>query len=119
VTLPANPKALVKEVRRLSEQMADPSISHLDRAVLATRIAEAADYLARFEVTAARDADGCTWQQVGDAFGVIRQTAQERFGQGPEGMRSRSTRYGEGWRQSKSAKASGSTSSSSSRRRSG
>lgn len=109
----------MKHLRELSEQLADPSVSHLDRAVLATHIAEAADYLARFEVVIARDADGCTWQEVGDAFGVIRQTAQERFGKGPEGMRSRATRYGEGWRQSKSAKVSGSTSRSSATRRSG
>ncbi|MGH3848193.1 MAG: hypothetical protein ACRDRT_00510 [Pseudonocardiaceae bacterium] len=62
---------------------------HLRRAVLADRIAVAAERLARAEVIAARDKGGPSWQEVGDAFGVSRQSAHERFRTGPDGMHSR------------------------------
>lgn len=65
---------------------------HLARAVLADHLAKAAERLARLEVDAARSLDGATWQQVGDAFGVIRQTAHERFHAGPDGPHLRPAR---------------------------
>ena len=52
---------------------------HLLLAVSATRIAAAADRMARAHVTLARDTDGVTWDQIGDAFGTTRQSAHERF----------------------------------------
>jgi hypothetical protein len=53
------------------------------------RLAEAADRLARVEVMAARELDGATWAEVGDALGVRPQTAHERFRTGPDGLHSR------------------------------
>ena len=52
---------------------------HLLLAVTAARIASAAERLARTHVALARDKDGMTWEQVGDAFGTTRQSAHERF----------------------------------------
>ncbi len=63
--------------------------THLEKAVLSLRLAEAADWLARVEVTAAREHDGASWADVGQALGVNRQAAHERFRTGPEGMHSR------------------------------
>jgi len=65
------------------------STSHLERAVWATRLSEAADRLARAEVISAREDDGATWEDVGATFGVSRQTAHERFRTGPDGLHSR------------------------------
>ena len=65
---------------------------HLARAAIADRLAVAAERLARAEVVAARNLDGATWQQVGDAFGIIRQSAHERFRAGPDGPRTRPAR---------------------------
>ncbi len=62
---------------------------HLDKAVLSLRLAEAADWLARVEVMAAREHDGASWANVGQALGINRQAAHERFRTGPEGMHSR------------------------------
>jgi hypothetical protein len=62
---------------------------HMRAAVAALAIAEAAERLARAEVLAARESDGATWEQVGAALGVSRQTAHERFRTGPDGMHSR------------------------------
>lgn len=78
-------------VARLVRDLAVAKASHLDRAVLAMRLAEAAERLARVEVAAARDG-GATWQDVGDAFGTNRQAAHERFREGPGGGRSRLSR---------------------------
>ena len=44
--------------------------------------------ISRTEVMAARE-DGATWAEVGDAFGVTRQGAHERFRTGPDGLHSR------------------------------
>lgn len=63
--------------------------SHLDRAVVALRLSEAADRYARAEVIAARELDGSSWADVGNALGVSRQTAHERFRAGPDGLHSR------------------------------
>ncbi len=67
----------------------DGSQQRLRVAVAARALADAADRLARVEVLAARELDGATWEQVGEAFGVSRQSAHERFRTGPDGMHSR------------------------------
>lgn len=55
------------------------SSGHLVLAVAAARVAAAADRLARTHVALARDKEGVTWDQVGEAFGTTRQSAHERF----------------------------------------
>ena len=55
------------------------SSRHLVLAVAAARVAAAADRLARTHVGLARDKEGMTWEQVGEAFGTTRQSAHERF----------------------------------------
>lgn len=62
---------------------------HLNAAVAALALAEAADRLARLEVMAARERDGATWELVGSALGISRQSAHERFRTGPDGLHSR------------------------------
>lgn len=62
---------------------------HLDAAAAALLLADAADRLARAEVMAARDIDGATWEQVGIALGMSRQSAHERFRTGPDGLHTR------------------------------
>jgi hypothetical protein len=52
---------------------------HLLVAIAASRLAAAAERLARAEVAEARAADGLTWEQIGEAFGTTRQSAHERF----------------------------------------
>ncbi len=69
--------------------LSDGSQQRLRVAVAARALADAADRLARVEVLAARESDGATWEQVGEAFGVSRQSAHERFRTGPDGMHSR------------------------------
>lgn len=64
-------------------------VSHLERAAAALAVSAAAERLARVEVMAARSGDRVSWQDVGDALGVSRQTAHERFRTGPDGMHSR------------------------------
>lgn len=70
--------------------------SHLRIAVAALGIAQAAERLARAEIIAARELDGVTWEEVGAALGVSRQTAHERFRTGPDGMHSRRFKLTEG-----------------------
>lgn len=55
---------------------------HLLLAVTAARIAAAADRIARTHVRLARETEGATWEQVGEAFGTTRQSAHERFRSG-------------------------------------
>ena len=62
---------------------------HLQVAAAALALAGAADRLAREEILVARDVDGATWEQVGEALGISRQGAFERFRTGPDGMHSR------------------------------
>lgn len=51
------------------------------RAVLAARLSEAFDVLSSEAVAEARAGDDpATWAEVGDAFGIRPQSAQERFG---------------------------------------
>ena len=66
----------------------DPS-SHLEAAAIALLIAAEADRYARVEVMAARNADGASWTEVGEALGMTRQSAHERFRMGPDGYHSR------------------------------
>ncbi len=63
--------------------------AHLDHAVVALELSEAAERYARAEVIAARELDGASWADVGKALGVSRQTAHERFRTGPDGLHSR------------------------------
>ena len=80
-----------QEVARLALAVAGPRASRLERAAVLLRIAADADRLARREVTAARELDGASWADVGEALGVSRQTAHERYRSGPEGGASRMT----------------------------
>lgn len=82
---------LRRAVRRLApaRRMVSTSVSpHLTAAAAALALADAADWLARAEVMAARE-DGATWEQVGEALGISKQGAFERFRTGPGGMHSR------------------------------
>ena len=75
-------------VRRTAD--GDEALSrHLRVAAAALALADAADRLAREEILFARDADGATWEQVGEALGISKQGAFERFRTGPDGMHSR------------------------------
>ena len=56
-----------------------PTSQHLLLAVSAARLAAEADRLAQVHVNVARETEGVTWEQVGDAFGTTRQSAHERF----------------------------------------
>lgn len=67
----------------------DAASRHLRVAAAALALADAADRLAREEVLVAREADGATWEQVGEALGISKQGAFERFRTGPDGMHSR------------------------------
>ena len=51
----------------------------LDLAVLAVEAQEALEVHAAREVALAREQDGLTWEQVGDAFGISTQSAHHRF----------------------------------------
>lgn len=78
-------------VAGIVKELAAADSGHLDRAVVAMSVVDAAERLARVEVAAAR-ASGATWQEIGDAFGTNRQAAHERFREGPDGGRSRLSR---------------------------
>ncbi len=84
-------KKLESAVRELLESLAGGrrETTHLDKAVLSLRLAEAADWLARAEVMAARKHEDASWADVGQALGINRQAAHERFRTGPGGMHSR------------------------------
>ena len=56
-----------------------PASEHLLRAVTAARLAAEADRLAQVYVNLARETEGATWEQIGEAFGTTRQSAHERF----------------------------------------
>lgn len=79
-------RAVVELVSSLVAAGADRS--HLGRARIAARIADEAERISRTEVMAARE-EGATWAEVGEAFGVTRQAAHERFRTGPDGLHSR------------------------------
>jgi hypothetical protein len=83
-----------RAIRSLIDDLAraDARQPHLSRAAIADRLAKAAERLTRLEVDAARSLDGASWQEVGDAFGIIRQSAHERFHAGPDGPHRRPAR---------------------------
>lgn len=79
----------VKRLLPSADSQELPASRHLRLAVMALAVAEAADRLARAEIMAARAEDGASWQDVGQALGITRQAAHERFRTGPGGMHSR------------------------------
>jgi hypothetical protein len=88
--------AIEERLRRvLDDLLGGDGASHLDRAVAADAIASVAERMCRVEVMSARDFDGSTWEQVGHAFGMTRQSAHERFRAGPDGLHSRMARKGD------------------------
>ena len=91
VARPTTAKALSQEIARLARAVAGPRSTRLDRAAALLRISEDAERLARTEVSAARQNDGASWADVGEALGVSRQTAHERYRSGPDGGSSRVT----------------------------
>lgn len=80
-----------EQVRALVERLTEGgrAANHLSKAASALEVAAVAERLARQEVMAARELDGATWEQVGAALGVSRQSAHERFRTGPDGMHTR------------------------------
>lgn len=84
-------KAVEDAVRRAVEELAlaahrqrgrnrrPEPLGHLLFAVTAARFAAAADRIAHAHVQLARETEGATWEQVGEAFGTTRQSAHERF----------------------------------------
>ena len=80
-----------EELERLARKVAGPRSSRLERAAALLRIADEADRVARREVSAARELDAASWADVGEALGVSRQTAHERYRSGPDGGASRVT----------------------------
>ncbi len=51
----------------------------LDAAVLAITLSQALEVVAAEQVALAREHDGVTWEQVGEAFGISMQSAHSRF----------------------------------------
>ena len=82
---------IATELTRLIRELSGEGSSRLERAALALRVADAADRVARTSIDAARAVDGASWTDVGAVLGVTRQTAHERFRDGPDGGRSRFT----------------------------
>lgn len=89
VTFVARRSNLQRRLDDLLDEVSAGTSDHLERAVLAAKLSECADRLARVEVMSARELDGATWAEVGRAFGVSTQTAHERFRAGPDGLHSR------------------------------
>ena len=52
---------------------------HLDVAVLAIELSLAMEWIAGEHVAMARELDGVTWVDVGEAFGISMQSAHHRF----------------------------------------
>lgn len=88
-------RAVLELAREVAGRL-DASPTHLAVAVAAHRIAEIAERTARAEVRLAKEMDGVSWAGVGEAFGVNRTTAHERFRSGPDGAHTRSVRLREG-----------------------
>jgi hypothetical protein len=86
-----NDQRVAREARRLIKVLAGPGADRLTRAGVALQLAEAADRAARVEIAAARQSEGASWADVGEALGVVRQSAHERFRAGPDGGHSRLT----------------------------
>lgn len=88
-------RAVLDLARDVAKRL-DEGPSHLAVAAAAHRIAEIAERTARAEVQLARERDGVSWAGIGDAFGVNRTTAHERFRSGPDGAHTRSVRLRDG-----------------------
>lgn len=88
---PGAARAVHRAVADLLVSQSDVEVhsQHLRTAAAALALAQAADRLARAEIVLARDEDGATWEDVGEALGISRQAAHERFRTGPDGMHSR------------------------------
>ena len=71
--------AAVRRRRAARSNVSATPSGHLLLAVTAARLSAAAERLALAEVARAREAEGLTWEQVGEAFGTTRQSAHERF----------------------------------------
>ena len=82
---------VAREARRLIAELAGPNADRLTRAAVALELAEIADRVARVEITRSREGDGASWADVGEALGIARQSAHERFRAGPDGGHSRLT----------------------------
>ena len=80
---------VIESLVRASADGEEAVSRHLRVAAAALALADAADRVAREEILAARDTDGATWEQVGEALGISKQGAFERFRTGPDGMHSR------------------------------
>jgi hypothetical protein len=52
---------------------------HLDVAVLAIELSQAMEWIAGEHVALARELNGSTWEDVGEAFGISMQSAHHRF----------------------------------------
>ena len=52
---------------------------YLDLAVLAIELSQAMEWIAGEHVALARELDGVTWEDVGEAFGISMQSAHHRF----------------------------------------
>lgn len=77
---------IAKELGLPVDRYPDPVTGRLRRRVkplslaqLAIDTQEALEVLAAQEVAAARDLEGATWGQVGEAFGISTQSAHHRF----------------------------------------
>lgn len=71
------PRGSYPESKRSSRSMSQPR--PLDVAVLAIKVGQALELIAEEQVERARDLDGVTWEQVGEAFDVSMQSAHARF----------------------------------------
>jgi DNA-binding transcriptional regulator YiaG len=79
-------EAAIDEVMsRLVPHQADGG-GHLARAVMGQRIAAVANHRSHTEVTAAREEDAMSWDDIGHAFGISPETARERFRSAPTGL---------------------------------
>jgi hypothetical protein len=71
-------EGLLDEVARMRRPLPTAPLRELRGAVLADELAKAFEVLTAAEVTRARET-GIRWVDVGDAFGIRKQTAQARF----------------------------------------
>ena len=78
---PGLSESLVMLARALDRRHNDADAPHyLDLAVMVTGLEGPLDDLARYLIHLARRYDQTSWQDIGDALGVTRQTAYKRWG---------------------------------------
>lgn len=75
---PALRRSLSAALISLAPHLGD--LSPLDRLHLADELALELRHVTTHRLAADARAAGCTWEAIGDALGVTRQSAQERFG---------------------------------------